>query len=119
MRNGFVIRFKYAISTYTSIINNTTTTGYTYTYDNRGNITKITDNAGNITTYVYDDQNQLTRENFSNAADSTKSYTYAIIKDASTYEQSMKEGEYSTRSVTYLRHSHFITITAQIIVCLE
>jgi RHS repeat-associated protein len=93
------------ISTYTSIINNTTTTGYTYTYDNRGNITRITDSAGNITTYVYDDQNQLTRENFSNAADSTKSYTYVYEYDNAGNRTSRKKYAYTTGSLTSLSYT--------------
>ena len=49
------------ISNYTSTVNGTIT-GYTYTYDQDGNITSITDSAGKVTKYYYDDLQQLTRE---------------------------------------------------------
>ena len=48
-------------------------TTYTYEYDKRGNITKITDSDGNITRYTYDDLGQLTREDNPYL---NKSYTY-------------------------------------------
>ena len=99
------------VSKYTSKINNTTSAEYTYTYDTRGNITKITDNAGNITTYVYDDQNQLTRENFSNAADSTKSYTYVYEYDKAGNRTSRKKYAYTTGSVASLTPTSTQTLT--------
>ena len=99
------------VSKYTSKINNTTSAEYTYTYDTRGNITKITDNAGNITTYVYDDQNQLTRENFSNAADSTKSYTYVYEYDKAGNRTSRKKYAYTTSSVASLTPTSTQTLT--------
>ncbi len=50
-------------------------TAYTYEYDVHGNITKITDSAGNITRYFYDDMGQLTRED-NPYLNKTYSYTY-------------------------------------------
>ena len=49
------------ISNYTSTVNGTIT-GYTYTYDQYGNITSITDSAGKVTKYYYDNLQQLVRE---------------------------------------------------------
>ena len=49
------------VSTYETTVG-TTAVSYTYTYDNNGNITKITNNNGKTVTYTYDDLGQLTRE---------------------------------------------------------
>lgn len=102
------------ISTFKSTINQGTTTTYTFTYDIRGNITRITDTAGNITTYVYDDQNQLTRENFSNASDSTKSYTYVYEYDKAGNRTSRKKYAYTTGSVASLTPTSTQTLTYNI-----
>ncbi|MBQ8044966.1 MAG: RHS repeat-associated core domain-containing protein, partial [Bacteroidales bacterium] len=99
------------VSKYTSKINNTTSSEYTYTYDTHGNIKKIVDLEGNITTYVYDDQNQLTRENFSNAADSTKSYTYVYEYDKAGNRTSRKKYAYTTGSVASLTPTSTQTLT--------
>ena len=99
------------VSKYISWIGNTKSAEYTYTYDSRGNITKIVDLEGNITTYVYDDQNQLTRENFSNAADSTKSYTYVYEYDKAGNRTSRKKYAYTTGSVASLTPTSTQTLT--------
>ncbi len=62
-------------------------TEYTYTYDQYGNITSITDSAGKVTKYYYDDLQQLTREDnpyfgetyvytYNDAGNRTKKETY-------------------------------------------
>ena len=64
-----------------------TSTEYTYTYDQYGNITSITDSAGKVTKYYYDDLQQLTREDnpyynqtyvytYNDAGNRTKKETY-------------------------------------------
>ncbi len=74
------------ISNYTSTVNGTSTE-YTYTYDSYGNITSITDSAGKVTKYYYDDLQQLTREDnpyynqtymytYNDAGNRTKKETY-------------------------------------------
>ena len=49
------------VSSYKSTVNGTATT-YNYTYDSKGNITKIVDSNGKTIQYYYDDLGQLTRE---------------------------------------------------------
>ena len=48
---------------------------YTYTYDGDGNITKVVTSNGGETRYVYDDMNQLIRED-NTALGKTYVYTY-------------------------------------------
>ena len=60
------------ISTYTSTVNGIATT-FGYTYDSKGNITKITNSRDDDITYTYDDLGQLTKEVKGNV---TKTYTY-------------------------------------------
>ena len=80
------------ISNYTSTVNGTSTE-YTYTYDSYGNITSITDSAGKITKYYYDDLQQLTREDnpyfgetyvytYNNAGNRTKKETYTYTTES-------------------------------------
>ena len=52
-----------------------TSNSYTYTYDSFGNIQTITDSAGLVTRYYYDDQQQLLREN-NPYTNTTYVYTY-------------------------------------------
>ena len=61
------------VESVTQTIGSTTTT-YTYTYDDRGNITKIYINGGLQYSFEYDNLNQLTRENDGNAY---VTYTYS------------------------------------------
>ena len=49
----------------------------TYTYDSSGNITRITDQSGNVTRYTYDKLGQLTREDNPYLG---KTYVYAYDK---------------------------------------
>ena len=64
----------------------------TYTYDGNGNITAITDSAGDMTaSYVYDERNQLIREN---SKDQGKTFVYAY--DAGGNLTSIKEYAYTT-----------------------
>ena len=60
------------ITGYTSTVNGTATT-LGYTYDSKGNITKITNSGDDDITYTYDDLGQLTKEVKGNV---TKTYTY-------------------------------------------
>ena len=60
------------ISTYKSTVNGIATT-FGYTYDSKGNITKITNSGDDDITYTYDDLGQLTKEVKGNV---TKTYTY-------------------------------------------
>lgn len=59
--------------------------GYSYTYDELGNILSVTDSIGNTTTYTYDDQGQLLTESgnvggFNSAPYSySKTYTYDSV----------------------------------------
>ena len=50
------------VHTYTSQVNDETAKTYTYTYDAIGNITKVNYSTGEEIRYVYDDLNQLVRE---------------------------------------------------------
>lgn len=97
------------VSKYTSKVNGVTSAEYTYTYDSRGNITKIIDSAGNITKYTYDDLSQLTREDnpylnktylytYDNAGNRTskKTYTYTTGSLASLTPTSTQAYTYST-----------------------
>ena len=52
-----------------------TSSSYTYAYDSFGNIQTITDSAGLVTRYYYDDQQQLIREN-NPYTNTTYVYTY-------------------------------------------
>ena len=58
------------ISTFTSTVNGSSTT-YNYTYDSKGNITRISDGNGNYVDYTYDDLGQLISE-----TDGTVTWTY-------------------------------------------
>ena len=60
------------ISTYKSTVNGIATT-FGYTYDSKGNITKITNSRDDDITYTYDDLGQLISEVKGNV---TKTYTY-------------------------------------------
>ncbi|MBQ7380030.1 MAG: RHS repeat-associated core domain-containing protein [Clostridia bacterium] len=62
------------VSNYTSTVNNTIST-YSYTYDDYGNITAITDIYGKVTKYYYDDLQQLIRED-NPYYNQTYEYTY-------------------------------------------
>ena len=76
------------ITGYTSTVNGTATT-YNYTYDSKGNITKITNSGDDDITYTYDDLGQLISEVKGNT---TLTYTYDnagnITSITSTTEQS-------------------------------
>ena len=51
-----------------------TSDSVSYTYDNNGNLTKVTDTNGGVTNYTYDALNQVKTKNLPNGAEST--YTY-------------------------------------------
>lgn len=79
------------IATYSSTVNGTNTT-YTYTYDNRGNITKIQYSNGQQIRYYYDDIGQLIREdnplinatyvyNYDNSGNITSKIRYNITAE--------------------------------------
>ena len=66
--------------------------GYTYTYDDNGNILSVSDGT-NTTSYVYDSQNQLIREN-NQAKNFTKVWTYdnaGNIQSRTEYDYTMAE----------------------------
>lgn len=63
--------------------------GYTYTYDDNGNILSVSDGT-NTTTYVYDSQNQLIREN-----NQAQNYTHTWTYDNAGNIQSRKEYTYT------------------------
>ena len=48
----------------------------TYTHDNNGNVTTVTDRKGQITTYTYDPLNRRTNRTFQD--DSSTKYTYDV-----------------------------------------
>ena len=52
---------------------NGVSTGYTYAYDSKGNITRVVDGNNDVTTYTYDDLGQLISEVKGNT---TRTYTY-------------------------------------------
>ena len=94
------------VATYSSTVNGTNTT-YTYTYDNKGNITKIRYTNGQEIRYYYDDIGQLIREdntllnatyvyNYDNAGNITSKKTYIL-----TAENSTPSTLSSTKSYTY------------------
>ena len=98
----------YQIGTYTSTTCGTSTT-YSYTYDNNGNITHMTDGDGLVTRYIYDNLGQLTREDnpylnktylytYDNAGNRTskKTYTYTTGSLASLTPTSTQAYTYST-----------------------
>ena len=65
---------------------------YTYTYDDNGNILTISDGT-DTTSYVYDSQNQLLREN---NQEQGRTYTWAYdsggnIIDQKTYDYSVDD----------------------------
>ena len=60
------------VNAYRSTVNGVTT-GYTYAYDSKGNITRIVDPNNDVTVYTYDDLGQLISEVKGNT---TKTYTY-------------------------------------------
>ena len=95
------------ISGYTSKINDNTATAYTYTYDARSNITSISINGVQKYRYVYDDQNQLIREdnvpksatyiyNYDNAGNITEVRTYSLTAAGTT-----PSGSYTTNAYGY------------------
>ena len=68
--------------------------GYTYTYDDNGNILTVSDGT-NTTSYVYDSQNQLIREN-NQAAGKTWAYAY----DNAGNIKNRREYAYTTGELT-------------------
>ena len=75
---------------------------YSYTYDDNGNILSVSDGT-NTTSYVYDAQNQLTREN-NQAGDFTHTWTYDTagnILSRSEYAYTTGELGDPTKTVTY------------------
>lgn len=72
-----------------------TSSSYTYAYDSFGNIQTITDSAGLITRYYYDDQQQLIREN--NPYTNT---TYVYTYDRGGNRTSKTTYDYTTGSLT-------------------
>ncbi|WP_457945427.1 DNRLRE domain-containing protein [Caproiciproducens sp. LBM24188] len=83
----------------------TTLAKYSYTYDNNGNISTVTDKDNKVTTYAYDKLNQLIRADDEKANKST-AYSYDAggnITNVSTYAYtaaSSSLGE-ATKSVNY------------------
>ncbi len=67
--------------------------GYTYTYDDNGNILSVSDGT-NTTTYVYDSQNQLIREN-----NQAQGYTHTWTYDNCGNITSRMEYAYTTGSL--------------------
>ena len=95
------------IATYSSTVNGTNTT-YTYTYDSRGNITKIQYSDGKEIRYYYDDIGQLVREDnalkystyiytYDNAGNLTSKNTYGLTEAGAspTYTYKTKSYGYS------------------------
>ena len=72
-----------------------TSSSYTYAYDSFGNIQTITDSAGLVTRYYYDDQQQLIREN--NPYTNT---TYVYTYDRGGNRTSRTTYTYTTGSLT-------------------
>ena len=60
------------VNAYSSTVNGVTT-GYTYAYDSKGNITRVVDGNNDVTSYTYDDLGQLISEVKGNT---TRTYTY-------------------------------------------
>ena len=67
-----------------------TTTTYSYTYDDNGNILTISDGT-NVTSYVYDSANQLVREN-----NQAEGYTHTWTYDNAGNIKKRKEYAYTT-----------------------
>lgn len=95
------------IATYTSRVNLNTAATSTYTYDDNGNITKITLSNGQEYRYVYDDLGQLIREDnsvtnktyvyaYDNAGNILSKKTYSLTAAGST-----PSGSYTTNAYTY------------------
>ena len=94
-----------AASTQVSGWSNSVGASYTYTYDDRGNITSISDGTNdNTTDYTYDALDQLIRED-NQAAGKTWIYTYEQLVDATGQTKnggnitSKKEYEYTTEAL--------------------
>ena len=76
---------------------------YSYTYDDNGNILSVRDDDGDVTTYTYDAQNQLTREN-NQAGNFTHTWEYDTagnILSRSEYDYTTGELGTATNTVTY------------------
>ncbi|WP_411676149.1 RHS repeat-associated core domain-containing protein [Caproicibacter sp.] len=83
--------------------NNSTLSQYHYIYDDNGNISSTTDIDGNVTTYVYDQLNQLVRADDQKAGVSTV-YTYDVggnITQVTTYAYTTGTLGTETDSVVY------------------
>ena len=91
--------------THTSKVNNNAATVTEYTYDARGNITKIVIGSQEIR-YVYDDLGQLVREDnevlnktcvyiYDNAGNITAKKTYALTAAGSTPDSPTSTGSYT------------------------
>lgn len=82
---------------------NTVLAGYDYTYDDNGNITKVTDTDGKATAYAYDQLNQLVRADDQKAGVST-TYRYDVggnIAEKKTYAYTTGTLGAETGSVSY------------------
>ena len=80
-------------------------TEYTYTYDAKGNITKIVYSTGEEIRYIYDDIGQLVNETnellgvtnvyfYDNAGNITGMSSYALDDDGNTTQEKLKERSY-------------------------
>ena len=70
-------------------------TAYSYTYDNTGNITSISNGTETIVSYTYDDQNQLIREN-----NKLLGYTYIYSYDNAGNRTNRRKYAYTTGAVS-------------------
>ena len=89
------------IETVTSTVNDVATE-YTLTYDENGNITKITYSSDDYISYTYDDIGQLTKEYYS-STNTTYSYEYDnagnITKVTKTVPKHSSGGEVTIKSI--------------------